>query len=261
MTGGLSGSATTDSTEDVRMKVSKQVKSELDDMFSKMETEQTSEEAQKLLLQFVATGLVTTQLMEFQSVAITWMIDREIGDRLSPFYEERNEKGQRVFFCSVTNSSSSSAPNPVHGGILADDMGLGKTLSTLVLVAAMNYFRPGRKGTLIICPLSVISNWSDQIESHFQHGALSVYVHHGSSRDVDALDKFDVVISSYVGPFFYKVCRPHSLKGIKPSQVILTRSKERKKIPCSVLSGNVLCWMKLTTFEIRQQKHSRLFMS
>jgi SWI/SNF-related matrix-associated actin-dependent regulator of chromatin subfamily A3 len=62
----------------------------------------------------------------------------------------------------------------------------------------MNYFRPGRKGTLIICPLSVISNWSDQIESHFQHGALSVYLHHGSSRDVDALDKFDVVISSYV---------------------------------------------------------------
>jgi SNF2 family DNA or RNA helicase len=204
MTGGLSGSATKDSTEDVRMKVSKQVKSELDDMFSKMETEQTSEEAQKLLLQFVATGLVATQLMDFQSIAITWMIDREIADRLSPFYEERNEKGQRVFFCSVTNSSSSSAPNPVHGGILADDMGLGKTLSTLVLVAAMKYFRPGRKGTLIICPLSVISNWSDQIESHFQHGALSVYVHHGSSRDVDALDKFDVVISSYVRPFFTK---------------------------------------------------------
>ncbi len=199
MTGGLCGSK--DSTEDVRVKVAKQVKSELDEMFSKMETEQTSEEARKLLLQFVTTGLVMTQLMEFQSVAITWMIDREIGDRLSPFYEERSEKGQRVFFNSVTNSSSPSAPKPVHGGILADDMGLGKTLSTLVLVAAMKYFRPGRKGTLVICPLSVISNWSDQIVSHFQHGALSVLVHHGSSRDVDALDNFDVVISSCVCHF------------------------------------------------------------
>jgi SNF2 family DNA or RNA helicase len=196
MSGGLSGSSEKDSTVEVRIKIAKEVKSQLDEMFSKMETEQTTEEAQKLLSQFLATGLMTTQLMEFQSAAITWMIDREVGNRPSPFYEDRVERGQRVCFCSVTNSSSPIAPEPVRGGILADDMGLGKTLSTLALVATMKCFQPSRKGTLVICPLSVMSNWSDQINSHFQCGALSVYIHHGSSRDSGALDKFDVVISS-----------------------------------------------------------------
>jgi SWI/SNF-related matrix-associated actin-dependent regulator of chromatin subfamily A3 len=196
MSGGLCSSVAKDSTVEVRMKVAKEVKSELDQMFSKMETEATSDEAEKLVLEFVTVGTMTTRLMEFQSAAIAWMIDREIGNRPSPFYEERVEKGQRVCFCSVTNSSSPIVPEPVRGGILADDMGLGKTLSTLALVAAMKRFRPASKGTLVICPLSVISNWSDQINSHFQRGALSVYVHHGSSRESDVLDKFDVVITS-----------------------------------------------------------------
>jgi len=200
LSGGLCQSSTADSAVEVRTKVAKQVKSELDDMFSKMEAEaeQTSQEARALLHQFLATGLMTTQLMEFQSVAITWMIDREIGNRTVPFYEERVEKSQLVFFCSVTNSSSPSAPEPVRGGILADDMGLGKTLSTLALCAALKCCRPSSKGTLVICPVSVLSNWSDQIHSHFQHGALSVHVHHGSSRDSGALEQFDIVVTSCV---------------------------------------------------------------
>jgi SNF2 family DNA or RNA helicase len=198
MSGGLCSSSAKDSTVEVKIKVANQVKSELDDMFTKMETEKTSEEARQLLVHFLATGLLTTNLMEFQSTAIAWMIDREIARQLSPFYEERVEKGQRVFFCSVTNSSSPRAPEPVCGGILADDMGLGKTLSALVLIAAKKCVGPARKGTLIICPLSVISNWSDQIKTHFQHGTLSCLIHHGSARDNGALQNFDVVISSCV---------------------------------------------------------------
>ena len=196
MSGGMCGTSAKDSTVEVKIKVANQVKSELDEMFTKMETEQTSEEAQKMFLDFVATGLMTTKLMEFQATAIAWMIHREIAKQRSPFYEERVEKGQRVFFCSVSNSSSPSAPEPVCGGILADDMGLGKTLSTLALVAAMKCVRPAHKGTLVICPLSVISNWTDQVKMHFQHGALSCLVHHGSARDSGALDNFDVVITS-----------------------------------------------------------------
>ena len=198
LSGGLCSSSTADSTVEVRTKIAKQVKSELDDMFAKMEAEQTSQEARALLHQFLSTGLMTTQLMEFQSVAVTWMIDREIGNRPVPFYEERVEKGQRVFFCSVTNSSSTTPPLLVRGGILADDMGLGKTLSTLTLCAVLKSCRSVSKGTLVICPLSVISNWSDQIHAHFQHGALSVHVHHGSSRDSGALEQFDVVVTSCV---------------------------------------------------------------
>lgn len=40
------------------------------------------------------------------------------------------------------------------------------------------------KGTLIVCPLSTVSNWEDQIQSHVKRGALSVYVYHGASRKI-----------------------------------------------------------------------------
>jgi SNF2 family DNA or RNA helicase len=196
MSGGMCSSATENDPIEVKTKVANQIKSELDEMFTKMETEQTSEEANRLFLDFAATGLMMTNLMEFQSAAVAWMIHREIGNHRSPFYEERVERGQRVFFCSVSNSSSASAPAAVLGGILADDMGLGKTLSTLALVAAMKRVTPAHRGTLIICPLSVISNWTDQVKMHFQHGALSCHVHHGSARDSGALENFDVVVTS-----------------------------------------------------------------
>lgn len=251
MSGGLCGSSERDSTVDVKIKVANQVKSELDDMFTKMETEKTSEEAQQVFLQFLASGLMTTTLMEFQTTAVAWMIHREIANQRSPFYEERVEKGQRVFFCSVSNSSSPNAPEPVCGGILADDMGLGKTLSTLALVAAMNCVRPRRKSTLIICPLSVISNWSDQIKMHFQHGSLSCHVHHGSARDNGALEHFDVVITSCVSVTALFLIYIHFIPGIKLLPVILTLSEARKiKCLCSALIGNVLCWMRLTTYAI-----------
>ena len=38
------------------------------------------------------------------------------------------------------------------------------------------------KSTLIICPLSTISNWEEQINSHVKEGTLSVYVYHGPGR-------------------------------------------------------------------------------
>lgn len=38
------------------------------------------------------------------------------------------------------------------------------------------------KGTLIVCPLSTIQNWEEQIKSHCKIGALSVYIYHGTAR-------------------------------------------------------------------------------
>lgn len=48
------------------------------------------------------------------------------------------------------------------------------------------------KGTLIVCPLSTVSNWEDQIQQHVKRGALSVYVYHGAARcqDPRILSKF-----------------------------------------------------------------------
>ncbi|KAM8804821.1 helicase-like transcription factor [Eudromia elegans] len=54
--------------------------------------------------------------------------------------------------------------------------------------------------TLIICPLSVLSNWIDQFEQHSsQDFHLNIYVYYGSDRNKDPaiLSKQDVVLTTY----------------------------------------------------------------
>uniref|UniRef100_A0A8C4SVS4 Helicase like transcription factor n=1 Tax=Erpetoichthys calabaricus TaxID=27687 RepID=A0A8C4SVS4_ERPCA len=56
------------------------------------------------------------------------------------------------------------------------------------------------RATLIICPLSVISNWLDQFEQHIRPEVnLNMYVYHGSERKRDPafLSKQDVVLTTY----------------------------------------------------------------
>ncbi|KAJ3013536.1 hypothetical protein HKX48_005713 [Thoreauomyces humboldtii] len=65
----------------------------------------------------------------------------------------------------------------------------GKSLESLIPSAA----------TLIVCPLSTVSNWEEQIATHVAFNKLSVYVYHGPNRcqDASALAKNDIVISTY----------------------------------------------------------------
>ncbi|KAM4043571.1 helicase-like transcription factor isoform 2-T4 [Anomaloglossus baeobatrachus] len=54
--------------------------------------------------------------------------------------------------------------------------------------------------TLIVCPLSVMSNWIDQFEQHVEGEVdLNIYVYYGPerSRDVNTLSQQDVVLTSY----------------------------------------------------------------
>ncbi|MFN7130979.1 MAG: DEAD/DEAH box helicase, partial [Myxococcales bacterium] len=70
------------------------------------------------------------------------------------------------------------------GGILADDMGLGKTLQTLCVL---------RKGTLVVCPTSVLPNWQAELKRF--RPSLKVAVYHGPGRALhpDA----DVTLTTY----------------------------------------------------------------
>ncbi|MFI5839583.1 SNF2-related protein [Catenuloplanes sp. NPDC051500] len=79
------------------------------------------------------------------------------------------------------------------GGILADDMGLGKTAQTLSLLVSEKADSTGP--TLLICPMSLVSNWRKEAE-RFAPG-LTVHVHHGAGRDPSALSKHDLVITTY----------------------------------------------------------------
>jgi superfamily II DNA or RNA helicase len=69
------------------------------------------------------------------------------------------------------------------GAILADDMGLGKTIQALCVLK-------GR--CLVVCPRSVIHNWTKEIE-RFRPG-LSVSLYHGPRR---SLDDCDVTLTTY----------------------------------------------------------------
>ncbi|RKP06182.1 SNF2 family N-terminal domain-containing protein, partial [Thamnocephalis sphaerospora] len=90
------------------------------------------------------------------------------------------------------------------GGLLADDMGLGKTVTAIALILSSLQESRARGGslaggTLIVCPLSVISNWEEQIEAHVVPGTLSLHIHHGTGRlaNAHALAQHDIVITTY----------------------------------------------------------------
>ncbi|NWX48779.1 HLTF factor, partial [Steatornis caripensis] len=58
----------------------------------------------------------------------------------------------------------------------------------------------GPRATLIVCPLSVLSNWIDQFEQHI-HGdfRVNIYVYYGSdrSKDPSVLSEQDIVLTTY----------------------------------------------------------------
>jgi SWI/SNF-related matrix-associated actin-dependent regulator of chromatin subfamily A3 len=89
------------------------------------------------------------------------------------------------------------------------DMGLGKTVQTLGLILSnppMNHvYGKSRQPlgevrlqepvcTLIVCPVSVMSNWVSQIESHVEDGALLTALYAGKKS-------FALSIAVYCGLF------------------------------------------------------------
>ncbi|HMG63655.1 MAG TPA: DEAD/DEAH box helicase, partial [Streptosporangiaceae bacterium] len=90
------------------------------------------------------------------------------------------------------------------GGVLADDMGLGKTVQTLALLAVEHAeaASAGRRAgpTLVVCPMSLVGNWTRECERFAP--MLRVHVHHGSGRSDGAelrraVAGADVVITTY----------------------------------------------------------------
>jgi len=180
----------------------------------------------------VPTGL-RVELYAHQLKALHWMRERERGATIAELLAEASPAmiaaataasatASQVFFWTkevtsgggvvyrnvATNSAFKQPPRLPKGGILADDMGLGKTATVLALVLS-----DGREGAavaagpapvgrlpcrnLVVCPLSVLYNWMEQIRLHAP--SLHFRVYHGPDRDrsPQAFAGSDVTLTTY----------------------------------------------------------------
>ncbi|KAI7547546.1 SNF2 family DNA-dependent ATPase domain-containing protein, partial [Hortaea werneckii] len=148
---------------------------------------------------------VKTEMLPFQLQALQWLLDQESPQPPSPGSKDTIQLWKRhesvdAFTNIATNYSTKEAPQLASGGILADDMGLGKTLEMISLIIA-DAEKFGRGSTLIVSPLSVMSNWSGQIAHHVHDNmALKVYIYHGTGRvsmKAEDFAQYDVVVTTY----------------------------------------------------------------
>jgi SWI/SNF-related matrix-associated actin-dependent regulator of chromatin subfamily A3 len=143
-----------------------------------------------------------TQLLPYQRQGLKWMLNKE-----SPTLPPPNstdvvqlwKRHQNGYLNIATNFFTSNLPALAKGGILADDMGLGKTIQVISLI--MSDDSEARKPSLIMAPLSVMSNWSSQVEKHVDPDHLpKILIYHGATKaDLNGSDfaKYDIVITTY----------------------------------------------------------------
>jgi len=85
----------------------------------------------------------------------------------------------------------------LNGYLLADDMGLGKTIQVISFLAK-KYEDKQLKPSLIVLPVSLITNWNNEINK-FVDIQFDMYVHRGSNRikNKEFIRNKDIVFTSY----------------------------------------------------------------
>ncbi len=173
---------------------------------------------------------LTCTLHEYQKQGLAWMVSRESGAVIASS-EKRHKQGAclpdgweeradpstgKPYYVNVAtgtaysqhpgmrSSSAATASGSDHsvvegasccGGILSDDMGMGKTIQIIALLLHAKASGP----TLIVCPLSVLSQWENELRRRVADGRLKVAVFHGPNRatSISELQCCDVVLTTY----------------------------------------------------------------
>ncbi|KAG8935555.1 hypothetical protein FRC02_007699 [Tulasnella sp. 418] len=153
-------------------------------------------------------GNLKSDLLKHQSQALKWCIEREYPvlpkketDPELQFWKFARQGNKTFYYNVVTKTPQVEPPALGRGGFMADSMGLGKTLTMLSLILATIDDIPANRSnaTLIMVPLSVLSNWTSQMEEHVVPGKLKYCVYHGEAGKkftAEELKKYDIVLST-----------------------------------------------------------------
>ncbi|CAI4210531.1 unnamed protein product [Parascedosporium putredinis] len=205
---GLQGSSSTAPT----LRTVEEVRNEVMSVFDSLaDTQHLPESA--------TPATVQTPLLKHQRQGLYFMKCREsmenaegTGGSNPSLWKRRMNENLQMAYVNVITGQWTSHPPETRGGILADMMGLGKTLSILSLVVTslddsrkwgtkspLTKLVRNTKATLLVCPLSTITNWEEQIKQHVKPGTIKYHVYHGSGRikDLRKLSEFDLVLTTY----------------------------------------------------------------
>ncbi|XP_010181283.1 PREDICTED: helicase-like transcription factor, partial [Mesitornis unicolor] len=209
-----------------------QLKSEFDKLFEDLKEDDKTCEME-------GPEAVGTLLLPHQKQALAWMVSRENSNDLPPFWEERSNFYYNVLtnfaekqrpknvlggiladdmglgktlttIALILTNFQDGKPLPVEkmtsdrlheGSGTSSTNDAGHRLCTASIQSVEKKCSgDGPRATLIVCPLSVLSNWIDQFEQHVhQDFHVNIYVYYGSERkkDPSVLSEQDIVLTTY----------------------------------------------------------------
>ncbi|KAL5596700.1 hypothetical protein BROUX41_006608 [Berkeleyomyces rouxiae] len=193
---------------------------------------------------------VKTKMLPHQLQALAWMKSKEkpelpkVNSQDMVQFWRWSNSNRYLNIISQRFSTLQRPPILYSGGVLADDMGLGKTLQMISLVTS----DPGTGPTLIVSPLSVMSNWEQQFKQHVHSShALRILVFHSSKCSkfgVDDLKKFDIIITTY-NKLAMELTPRKILTGITWRRVILDEGHMIRN--ASTKSAKAACLLQATS--------------